>query len=147
MMMSGSGYAYQQYALQGAKLRGLLPADSQTFKGPAGIWQLIRAGHQIEPGSALVIVFHQYDYHPDTGRFSRISLEFADGGKQGTYQLPSDQARGFVSDGYDVTSRGKYSEALSGMVKISEGFVEVDLMDSMVGQDGSRHPAERIQSA
>ena len=81
------------------------------------------------------------------GQFFRISLEFDGGGAQGTYQLPSENVRGFVSYGDDRSSSGRYSETLSGTVEISEGFVAVDLMGSMVGNDGSRNPAEPIQSA
>ena len=140
-------YSYDQYAIQRAQLRGLLLSDKEAFQGREGVWRLVREGHQVGPGNALVIVFHQYDYHPNKGQFSRISLEFADGGAQGTYRLPSENVRGFVSYGNDRTSSGMYSETLSGTVEISERFVVVDLIGSMVGNNGSRNPAEPIHSA
>ena len=111
------------YVIKEAQMRGLLPTDRETFTGPRwGAGQILAEGHTIEPGKYFVIRIQTYDnpevYYVDEEQFDKLTLEVRNYHGSGTYQLPSDDVRGFYSQGSQVWGLGDYSEGLQGTIQI-----------------------------
>ncbi len=111
------------YVIKEAQMRGLLPTDRKTFTGPRwGAGKILAEGHKIEPGKYFVIRIQTYDNpegdYEDRGQFEKLTLEVRNYHGSGTYQLPSDDVRGFYSKGSQTWGLGDYSEGLQGTIQI-----------------------------
>ncbi len=153
------------YVIKEAQMRGLLPTDRETFTGPRwGAGQILAEGHKVEPGKYFVIRIQTYDdpevYYADEEQFDKLTLEIRNYHGSGTYQLPSDDARGFYSEGSQVWGLGDYSEGLQGTIQIEdsgpdhtgphfpEWHVTVDLTAQLVNaHDATKRSSKQIKGS